>query len=135
MTVWEERILAARREGMSALVQETLERWLSEEFRKDQPGLTGRIRDMIVQTPVTGYEGCCRAISGFDLLEDLPGIKAPTLIMVGENDPGTPVSAAEEMKQRIRKAELFVIPGALHLSNIEAAETFTSKLVRYLGAE
>jgi 3-oxoadipate enol-lactonase len=132
--VWEDRIRVVEKEGMSAVVEETLGRWLSEDFRRNQPGLTGRIQDMIVQTPVPGYAGCCRAISSFDLLEELPQIKAPTLIMVGEKDPSSPVSTAEEMMQQIKRAELFVLPGALHLTNIESAEMFNRKLVDYLGS-
>jgi 3-oxoadipate enol-lactonase len=131
--IWEDRIRKVEREGMTSVVQETLERWLSEEFRQKQPELTGRIRDMIVQTPIPGYAGCCRAISGFDMLADLPQIKASTLIMVGERDPGSPVSAAEEIKQQIHGAELFVIPAALHLTNYEAAEIFNQKLLEFLG--
>jgi 3-oxoadipate enol-lactonase len=130
--VWEERIGTVEKLGMSAVVPETLERWLSAEFRHNRPELTGRIRDMIVQTPVPGYVGCCRAISGFDLLAELPEIKARTLIMVGENDPGSPVGAAELMQKQVQGSELFVIPGALHLSNVEAAETFNRKLVDFL---
>jgi 3-oxoadipate enol-lactonase len=34
----EERLRTAQRERMAALAQETLERWLSEEFRRDRPG-------------------------------------------------------------------------------------------------
>jgi len=132
--IWEERIRAAEDGGMPALVEETLERWLSVEFRTKQPGLTGRIRNMIEQTQVTGYAGCCRAISGFDILADLPSVRVPTLIMVGEKDPGSPLSTAEEMKRQIKGAELFVFPGALHLTNIEAAEPFNRKLADYLGS-
>lgn len=131
--VWDERIGRAEKLGMSALAQETLERWLSGGFRGSRTEVTGGIRDMIVQTPVAGYAGCCRAIAGFDVLADLPKITAPTLIMVGENDPGSPVSAAEQMKSLVRGSELFVIPGALHLTNIETAEAFNRKLVDFLG--
>ena len=35
--VWEERIRIAETKGMKALADETLERWLSEEFRKKRP--------------------------------------------------------------------------------------------------
>ncbi|ABK18648.1 3-oxoadipate enol-lactonase [Syntrophobacter fumaroxidans] len=131
--VWEERIRTAETQGMTALARETLERWFSEAFRRDQPQATERIRNMIVRTPVAGYTGCCRAISRFDLSGELSRVKVPTLIMVGEKDEGTPVSAAETIQRQIEGSELFVIPGALHLSNIEGAAHFNRRLLSFLS--
>jgi len=131
--IWEERIRAAQTEGMHALADQTLERWLSREFRLNRSEVAARIRNMILQTPVAGYVGCCRAISMFDLLDELSNIVAPTLIMTGEKDESAPVSAAEEIQKRIAGSELAVMPGALHLSNIETADLFNSRLVDFLA--
>jgi 3-oxoadipate enol-lactonase len=131
--VWEDRIRIAETKGMEALADETLERWLSEEFRIKRPEVTERIREMIVRTPVPGYAGCSRAISVFDVVSGLSKISAPTLIMVGEKDSSTPVTAAETINQHIHGSELFVIPGALHLSNVEGATLFNERLLRFLA--
>lgn len=131
--VWKERIQTAEEQGMSALAEETLERWLSEEFRRTERGITERIRNMIIETPIPGYVACSGAISQFDVLEELPKVTAPTLIMVGEKDPGTPVSAAEAIHERIQGSELVVVPEALHLTNIEKAQFFTEKLLTFLA--
>ena len=130
---WEDRIRKAEAEGMSALAQQILERWLSEEYRRTQPEMTQRIRNMIAQTPVPGYVGCCRAISRFDVAEQLPKVTAPTLIIVGEKDESTPVGVAEEIKRRIGGAELAVMPKALHLTNIETVDLFNRRLLEFLG--
>lgn len=131
--VWEERIRIAEAEGMAGLLEETLERWLSEDFRRTHPEITGRVKDLIMQTPVAGYGLCCRAISRFDVLQELSKVTAPTLIMVGERDPGTPVSAAEAIHERIQGSELLIIPGALHLTNIEKADFFNRQLLAFLA--
>lgn len=133
--LWRERIRIAETHGMTALVQETLERWLSDDFRRAQPAITERVRNLILRTSVPGYVACCGAISQFDVLRELPQVTTPTLIMVGEKDPGTPVSAAEAIHDRIRGSELVVIPGALHLSNLEKASFFTEKLMAFLAQE
>ncbi len=130
---WEDRIRKAEAEGMAALAQQTLERWLSEEYRQAQPEMTERIRDMIVHTPVPGYVGCCRAISSFDVAKKLPKVTAPTLIIVGERDESTSVSVAEDIKRRIKGAELVVMPKALHLTNIETNGPFNQTLLKFLG--
>ncbi len=131
--VWEERIRIAETKGMEAIANETLERWLSEEFRRKRPEAAGRIREMIIRTPVPGYVGCSRAISVFDVASGLSKISAPTLIMVGEKDLSAPVTAAETLNQHIHSSELFVIPGALHLSNVEGATLFNERLLRFLA--
>ncbi len=131
--VWEERIRIAETKGMKALADETLERWLSEEFRKKRPEVAQRIRETIIRTPVPGYVGCSRAISVFDVSSGLSKISAPTLIMTGENDLSAPVAAAETMNQQIHDSELLVIPCALHLSNVEGAALFNERLLRFLA--
>ena len=131
--IWIERIRTAETKGMTALAKETLERWLSEDFRRDRPEETKRVRNMIIQTPVPGYVGCSRAISEFDVSRELSKVTVPTLIMVGEKDPGTPVSAAEAIQRQIHGSELVVIPGALHLTNIEAPFIFNQSLLSFLA--
>jgi 3-oxoadipate enol-lactonase len=130
---WEERIRAAEAEGMNALAQQTLERWLSEEFRRSRPDVTAKIRNMILQTPVPGFAGCCRAISNFDVSRELSKVAVPTLIIAGEKDEGTPVSAAKAIHEQIDGSELYVVPGALHLTNVETADLFNKKLVEFLS--
>lgn len=119
--VWEERIQTVSDKGMEAVVEPTLERWLTPEFREEHPDTADRIADMIRSTPVSGFAGCCRAISRFDVSGDLHIIKVPTRVVVGENDPGTPVEEAEAIQQRIPGAELRILSGARHLTCVEAA--------------
>ena len=133
LPVWKERIRKAETEGMSALAQETLERWLSEDFRYNRQEITERVRNMIIQTPVPGYVECSRSISEFDISRELSKVTAPALIMVGERDPSTPISAAEAIHEKIRNSELVVIPGALHLGNVETADFFNKRLLVFLA--
>lgn len=130
--IWADRIRTAREKGMSALAGDTINRWLSPPFQEKHPEVVGRIREMIVKTPVPGFAGCCHAISGFDVMERLPQLDLPVLIMVGENDPGTPVESAKQIRDRIKNAELVVLPRAYHLSNIEAAQEFNKNLSAFL---
>ncbi len=131
--IWEERIRTAETEGMKALVEQTIERWLSEEFRRNQPEITQRVRNMILLTPVPGYVGCSRAISAFDVLGELSKVASPTLIVTGEKDESAPVGAAELIQKQIGGSELVILPGALHLSTIEAAGLFNRKLASFLA--
>jgi 3-oxoadipate enol-lactonase len=81
---------------------------------------------------VAGYIGCSEAIRDLDNLKRLSEINLPTLIMVGEEDPGTPVAASEAMQERIEGSELVVLPAARHLSNIEQSGAFNEALMGFL---
>jgi 3-oxoadipate enol-lactonase len=131
--IWEERIRTAETEGMKALAEQTLERWLSEGFRRNHPEITERIRNMILHTPVPGFAGCCRAISLFDFSRELSKIATPTLIITGEKDEATSVSVAKAIQEQIEGSELLIMPGALHLSNIETADLFNRRLADFLA--
>ncbi len=130
--IWQERIEMAREKGMEALVGETLERWFTPSFLRQNPPEVERIRQQFLSTPVDGYMGCSEAIRGLNYLERLSEIKIPTLIMVGEEDPGTPVAAAELMQHRIAGSALVVLPSAAHLSNVEQAAAFNRALISFL---
>ncbi len=127
-----ERINTARKKGMEALVQSTLERWFTPPYLSQNPPEVELIREHFLATPVAGYTGCSEAILGLNYLERLPEIKIPTMIIVGEEDLGTPVAASEAMHKRISNSRLVVLPSAAHLSNIEQAEAFNSVLLRFL---
>ena len=130
--ILQERIAAARQNGMADQVDGTLERWFTPEYLKANPPAVEMIRRQIRETPLAGYIGCSEALRGLNYLERLSEITLPTLIMVGEEDPGTPVAAAEAIHERIAGSQLVVLPGARHLSNIEQADAFNKALMKFL---
>lgn len=132
--LFEERKKRGRENGMEALVQETLERWFTQPYLNQKPPAVDLIRNQILATPVAGFLGCSDAILGLNYLDRLSEIKLPTLIMVGEHDPGTPVSASEAIHERIAGSKLVIFPSAAHLSNIEQAEAFNAELLDFLRA-
>ena len=130
--VWQERIDAAQKGGMQAVAESTLERWFTPRYiKQNSPGID-RIRQQILATPVAGYTGCSEAIRRLNYLDQLNTVQTATLIMVGAEDPGTPVAASEAMHAQIKNSTLVVIPQAAHLSNIEQADIFNDHLMAFL---
>ena len=99
--IWEERINLVRKEGLAPLLDPTLERWFTPEFVQQTSPILEKIRQQFLATSINGYVGCSQAIMALDYLEKLGKIQIPTLIVVGEEDPGTPVSAAQAIQERI----------------------------------
>ena len=130
--ILQERIAAARENGMQDQVEGTLERWFTPAYLEENPPGLEMIRQQVAATPLAGYIGCSEALRGLNYLDRLSRIKLPTLIMVGEEDPGTPVEASEAIHERIADSKLVILPAARHLSNIEQAEAFNQSLMAFL---
>ena len=132
LPVWEERFELAQKQGMDSLVEPTMERWFTASFRREPLPVLDKIRGMIRVTPLKGYLGCSRAIMGLNLTERLSEIALPTLIVVGEEDPGTPVSASQAIHEQINGSELVILKSAAHLSNIEQQQAFNTAVLDFL---
>ena len=131
--LWDERIREAQECGREPNVASAPGRWFTPAFLETHPEVIERIQAMIGGTDSQGFMNCARAIQEMDLLDRLPEISVPTLIIVGEHDPGSPVEAAEAMRDRIPGAQLVVLKSASHLSNVEQPEAFNRALLDFLG--
>lgn len=131
--IWEGRLKQARADGIGPLVEPSVERWFTSPFRARNAILMDGVRQMIRRTPVDGYLGCGAAIMEMNNAPLLPGIKTRTLVVVGKQDPATPVSEAEFIHAQIPASRLAVIDQAAHLPNIEQEAEFNSILERHLA--
>ena len=108
--LWQERIDDVLRGGMQKTAQATLGRWFTTAFLKGNGPEIRKIRKQILATPVAGYVGCSEAIRHLNYLDRLSEIEAPTLIMVGADDPSTPVETSLAIHEKIKGSRLVVIP-------------------------
>jgi 3-oxoadipate enol-lactonase len=131
--LWAERITTAETQGMEPLVEPTINRWFTAPFVASHKDLVDRVRTMIRSTKPAGYAGCCHAISALDLTDKIAAIKTPTLIVVGEEDQGTPVAASRTMHEKIAGSDLVILKSAAHLSNIEQPAEFTRAITGLLA--
>lgn len=132
-SVWDDRIALAKAKGTSAFVQPMTERWLTAGYRERNPEVLKKMGTMIARTSVDGLVGCAHAIKKMDHLALLADIRVPTLIVVGEQDQGTPVAAAEVLHREIPHSKLVVVKQAAHLPNIEQTETFNRTVADFLA--
>ncbi len=130
--LWNGRIETARRGGMRALVEPTIERWFPKHFRQAAPATMDRMRSMILRTPVNGYAGCCAAIRDMDQRTAIRSITNPVLVIIGSHDPATKPADGELIASSIRDAKTVVFDAA-HISNIERPAAFTSTVMDFLA--
>jgi len=130
--IWDERIEGVQKIGMKSQLETTMERWFTPSYLQLNSPMFTLIKEEFLATPPGGYIGCASGIRRLNYLERLHKINLPTLIIVGEDDPATPVSGSEAIHERIRNSKLVILPSARHLSNVEQAEAFNRHLLGFL---
>jgi 3-oxoadipate enol-lactonase len=129
--LWNDRIQSVLKDGMKAVAEVVLERWFTPNFRKREPAVVKRVREMLLTTPPAGYAGCSAALRDMDERAGIAEIKAPTLVIAGKHDPATPPESGEFIASRIKDAK-FVVLDAAHLANLEQSATYTDTIEKFL---
>jgi 3-oxoadipate enol-lactonase/4-carboxymuconolactone decarboxylase len=132
-SVWDQRLALIRAEGLGAIVDMVLGRFFSEDFRARHPEVVETVRaSMVAQSP-DGYCGCGAAIRDMALLERLPDITAPTLVLTGAKDMASPFEGhAERIVAAVPGARHLQIDGA-HLPSLEAPTAFAGAVRSFVA--
>ncbi len=84
-------------------------------------------------TPIDTLNRQAAAIQVFDTYERLPQIKAPTLIIHGDQDVLVPVQNAYVLHERIPYSELYIIEGAGHVYFWERPQEAAQRIIQFLS--
>jgi 3-oxoadipate enol-lactonase len=125
--LWRERAELVRAEGLEPILDGTLERWFTPAFA-DVP----RYREMFLSTDPEGYARCCDALARWDAREEIAAVAAPTLCVVGSDDPSAPPADSELIASRVADGRLEVLVGARHLASVERADEVNRLLQEHL---
>ena len=94
--------------------------------------MVDEFRQGLLDTSDEGYAGCCAAIAGMDLREDIKSITAPTLVICGAEDEATPVAMGLVIQEAIADSQLVVLPASAHLATMEQPERATAAILDHL---
>jgi 3-oxoadipate enol-lactonase len=121
---WLDRITAVRQGGIEAVVASTVSRWSSAGLAERNPAAIARMEAMVRGTSANGYCGCAAALARLNYGSRLGEIKAPTLVMCGDEDHGAPPDNSRQMSLMIKGSHFLEIKQAGHISNIEQPAIF-----------
>ena len=74
------------------------------------------------------------AIDTFDVLDWLPSIRTPTLVVCGDGDTGTPPAGNRRIADLIPGARYIELENARHIPMVEYPEQFSRILLEWLAA-
>lgn len=130
---WGPRMETVRKAGsLVPLADPTMERWFTDAFKPRNPARWKQIHATIAGTTPAGYLGCAAAIMDFDFVPDLPKVKTPTLVVCGDEDPGTPPAGNKRIAELVPGGRYEGIPGARHFPNVEQPEVFNRIMMDWL---
>lgn len=132
--VWNTRIATVLKGGQQAMRElrdASIARWFTPAFAEAQPAQANRITEMLAATSPEGYAANCAAVRDADFREEVARIAVPTLIVAGTEDAVTTPEHGRFMQERIQGAEMAEFHAA-HLSNVEAGELFTKRVLAFL---
>ncbi len=92
------------------------------------------LRDMAAVVRPASLRTQLFVMAAADQRDLLPRIAVPTLLLWGERDARSPLAIAHRFQEAIPHAELVVIPGCGHVSNLERPPQFTAALRRFCHA-
>ena len=130
---WEERIVIAQKQGMEALIEPTVSRWVPPEVLQANPPHIDKIRAMIRATPVNGFIGCAAALANHDYAAAVATVTRPVLFIAGEKDGVTP-PAMRKLSAALSGSRYVELPGAGHISNMDRPDGFNWAVNNFLKA-
>jgi len=130
--IWNDRIKAVETNGLSSIVDATMERWFTDAGLKSGGPSIDAVRAQLASTSDQGYVACCYAIMNLNYIDQLHEIRVPVSIIVGAEDLATPVAGSKAMHDRLPNSQLTVLDNASHISNVEQTEAFNRVLLDFL---
>jgi 3-oxoadipate enol-lactonase len=131
--MWHKLRETVQRDGLEAIVEPTVQRWFSEEFKAAHPEVLENVRRMIRRTTLEGYLGVTAAFLGLNVADRLDRITAPTLYVSGAEDKlGGPPALMSMLAEKVRGARHLSIPHAAHIANIQNRAGFNAVLQDFL---
>jgi 3-oxoadipate enol-lactonase len=129
---WEQRAQSAENKGMEPVVPFNKPRWFSGSFLESRSDRIDRVASILLSNDRSSYAAACRALGRFEARDRVHEIRCPTLILVGAEDPATPVPMSEYLHEKIPHSELHVLEGLKHMSPVEAPDRVGTLIQKFL---
>ncbi|MFD9719027.1 alpha/beta fold hydrolase [Streptomyces sp. NPDC059076] len=128
-----ERVHELTRDGVHRFAHARAPRLLSA---RAPASAVAAVRDvMAASVRLPGYAEAAASMADTDHTAALPGLKLPTLVLVGEHDQITGVEESRTVQRLVPDSRLTVIPGAGHLANQERPDLFTALVADFLAEQ
>jgi 3-oxoadipate enol-lactonase len=131
--LWPKFVATVKQHGMEGMVEPTVQRWFTDDFKAANPQVLDGVRRMIRATDPSGYYGVIAAFLTLDFFRELPNIAVPTLFVSGGDDHlGGPPELMAGLAAQVPGARHVSVPHAAHIANIQNPAGFNAILTGFL---
>lgn len=123
----------AEREGMAAVVDETVLRWFTVSFMAEHPEEVARTRATVLATDPASFAAASRANADRRLTSGLSSIACPVLFVGGAQDPADPERALAIYRRELPALRWQIVPDASHLVPVERPAIFATHLTDFIA--
>jgi 3-oxoadipate enol-lactonase len=131
--VWNSRIENVKQNGVPAISEGVINRWLSEEYHNKNKAEAEGLRNMLERTLREAYIKACEIIRDTDLTDIAKQIESPTLCIVGSEDVSTPPGLVEDLSHLIKRSQFKTIDKSGHLPCIDNAEILSELIIDFIN--
>lgn len=123
-------------DGPRRRLASTWPKLVSEPFRQSAAGRAAYAswERVLAAIPGSSLVNIARGMSRFNVLDRLPAVRVPTLVVSGEADALIPTAASRVTAERVPGALFQVIPGAGHIASLDSPDAFNRTLLEFLAA-
>jgi 3-oxoadipate enol-lactonase len=134
--IWPRFVETVKQFGMEGMVEPTVQRWFTDDFKSANPTILDKIRQMIRSTNPLGYYGCIAAFLTLNFRDRISRVSVPTLFISGADDHlGGPPEIMQQLADAVPSAKHVSVPRAGHICNIQNQEVFNSILSAFLRGQ
>jgi pimeloyl-ACP methyl ester carboxylesterase len=124
----------AAEQGPETVVEGVMPIFFAEDFQRDHPDQLAAYRRKFLEGDSAALKWAVFAVTRRDdVSKKIGAIKAPTLVIVGEQDAATLPAHSELIQRSIPGATLVRIPGAGHMSPLEKPEPVNRAIAEFLA--
>jgi 3-oxoadipate enol-lactonase len=116
--------------GMQVIADQLVQSAISTETRTRRPVVVAAVRELLMRQCPDGYARSCDALADAQAA-DVSGIECPVLLVTGDEDTIAPAQAVRQIGERIRGAQVTVLPRCGHWTPVEKPEECDDLLRRF----
>ena len=126
-------VRAMEQMGVSKVLDTLVDRWFTEPFIENQGDIVQRRLQQVIETDHEVFLNVFRIYAGTEMMPWLHRVKAPSLVLTGENDGGCNPRLNTLITSALPNSELVVLPRVKHAILLEAPDQVVSHLVRFIS--
>ena len=126
-------VRAMEREGIANILKTLTDRWFTDEFIEQHPEIVDARLKQVVETDAESFLNVFRIYAGTEMMPWLHEIKAPALVLTGENDGGCNPRLNRMIADQLPDSELVILPRLKHSILLEAGPIVAEQIVNFIA--